>query len=344
MKQYTVTEIAAPGFGNQEAKISHRKSCENGTLNAEMEARMHEIIISGECMVRADVDDDGCFDGRPAELVTYVDDSGDLKTKPISFAAGDQHVRQKLAGGGYITGLAMKRGVEPAQGTIEEDLALTVDDLSEQNIHCGVHTGAQGNEENCDCGANHRIKDIFENGVLYGTEISGQVKGLLDFAGLPFSQTTMNSVFSGWASTVNQPGYFEGSTSMSRVGVILQRLHVAQKKLGASRPFAVSKHLKGPHLEVAKVVNYVEGYSFSQNLYLQKMHESFPSVPVEDLPQVFALDVPRIAQIAKAKAANYPPHERQEKEQAFLQAGIAYQSATEATLTDGTMRTFLISA
>ena len=131
---------------------------------------------------------------------------------------------------------------------------------------------------------------------------------------------------------------------MSRIKVILKRLDVAQKRLGAMRPFAVSKHLKGEHREVAKVVNYVEGDTFSQNLYLQKMHESFPDVPIDQLPQVFALDVPRIVQIAKAKAANYPIEQRENKERAFLYAGVAYQSATEATLTDGTMRTYVVTA
>lgn len=344
MKQIEVSEVPAPGFGNQDSTISHKKSFEHGSLTAEMESRMYELISSGECMVLAQEEDDGCIDGRSSEQVTFVNDAGELTTNPVTLEDGNLHVRQKLAGGGYITALAMKRGVEPAQSTIEQDLTDTVADLSQQSIHCGIHTGEHGSEENCDCGANHLIKQIMENGVLYGKEVSGQVEGLLSFAGLPFEQSVMNGVLSGWASTVNQPSYFEGSTSMSRVSVILKQLHVAQKNSGASRPFAVSKHLKGSHKEVAKVINYVDGYSFSQNLYLLKMSESFPEVPLNELPQIFAVDVPRIAQIAKAKAANYAQDERDKKEQAFLYAGIAYQSATEATLTDGTMRTFLIAA
>ena len=68
------------------------------------------------------------------------------------------------------------------------------------------------------------------------------------------------------------------------------------------------------------------------------MRERFPDSEDSELPQVFVVDVPRIVELAQAVSLNKPV------ENAFaiaLQAGVSYQLATAATLTDGSLRVFI---
>ena len=114
-----------------------------------------------------------------------------------------------------------------------------------------------------------------------------------------------------------------------------------QQKNGDESPVAASKHLRGGHREAFIVMNFSDGKTFSQADFRKKLLEQFPYVQEDDLPQVFVVDVPRIEYLARAMAKGRPDTDRAFETALF--AGVAYQLATAATLTDGSLRTFAVT-
>lgn len=327
-----IQEIKPLGYGNPDASISYAKQIESGELRPEVARKAVELIMSGECLVDVTEQDDGCIDGRTAAEVMFVNDEGEIETRPIM---DDAHERQKVAGGGYLTALAMYRALQGSSEHIDKDLARTVKHLSEQGVFCGAHTGAHGSDEKTDCGANDRVAEIFENGDHYQKQISADVAALLGVAGLDYDATVMQRVVSGWSMTLSEAEYFEGSTGTSRLDAIMgsiQALTAAQKP---TRPLAVLKHLTGDHNEDFIYINYIEGKTFSQAKFREKLAEVFPDLRSSELAQIFVVDVPRIVTLAQAMGSN------EEEREIALYAGVAYQLATAATLTDGTLRNFV---
>lgn len=332
----TVEEIEPLGYGNGESSISYRKQRESDELPQEVDVRARELISSGE-MMRTIIDlDDGCIDGRPAVELLYIDGSGKFYAKPINDAS--EHERAKVAGGGYVTGVAMWRALQPANVTIDDDLRLTAETLTREGVYCGAHTGAHSHDDATDCGANDKIDKVFANGVLYRKEIAANLRDLLTVAEIEFNETTLEAVLNGWAETLDRPDYFGASSGASRFSVIEDQLRAAQAECGDySKPVGVSKNLAGDHKEDYIVINYVEGKTFSQAAFRKQLTEDFPDIPDEKRAQAFVVDVPRIVTLAKAITGSNP-----EKFEQALYAGIAYQLATAATLTDGSLRTFIV--
>ena len=346
----TVTEISSLGYGNQESKISYDKQRENGELPETVSTKSVEIIKNNECLQPVNESDDGCIDGRPTIEVLCVDKTGELTSSSV----GDNtaHERAKVAGGGYMTSLAMQRALEEPNMTLDEDLGVVASKLTEKRIYCGAHSGAHSSTEACttDCGANDKFQKILENGVGYRGSIAENVRGLLAVADINFDDQVFNAVMDGWSKTLDNGAYFEGSTGDSRFTVIENSMKDAQEKSGSfERPVAVSKHLEGDHKESFIVLNYIEGKTFSQVQFAKKLAESFPDIDKKDLPQAFVVDVPRIVQLAKAMGAASTEDGRirsdleiEARTEKALYAGIAYQLATAATLTDGSLRNFVI--
>lgn len=349
----TVTEIPSLGYGNPDSKISYAKQLESGELTEAVAARAVELIASGEMMKAIDNDDDGCIDGRPTTELLYINETGEFYTKQVESNEG--HERAKVAGGGYMTSLAMQRALEEPSVTLDEDLANVANTLSTQEIYCGAHSGEHGHAEVTDCGANDKFQPIIENGIVFREPITGHVKALLEVAGVDFDQAIMDDVFAGWSKTLDRNEYFEGSTGKSRFGVIEQSMRDAQERTGSyEKPIAVSKHLAGDHKEDFIIINFVEGKTFSQVAFAKQLVEDFPEIPAEKRAQAFVVDVPRIVTLAGAIAAtsgndndssplDYSEREIAQRTAKALYAGVAYQLATAATLTDGSLRNFIVS-
>lgn len=332
----TVIEVPALGFGNPESKISYTRQRENGELPADVDGRAVEIITSGVAMRFITDTDDGCIDGRPAVELLYINEQCQFYTKPIEDAA--EHERAKVAGGGYITALAMKQALEAAAGHVDADMRSVADSLASAGVHCGAHTGAHGHSEATDCGANDKIETILAKGVSFQTEIAGELRDLLAVAGLDFKADTYEAVMDGWQRTLNQTEYFAGSNGATRFSAIEESLKKAQEARGDySKPVGVSKQLAGDHKEDYIIINYIDGKTFSQAAFRQQLIEEFPDIPDETRAQAFVVDVPRVVELAKAMTKD-----QEEDFLAALYAGIAYQLATAATLTDGTLRTFIV--
>lgn len=167
LQPVTVIEVAPMGYGNPDSSISRKKQLESGELEAEVDTKAQEFIISGEGIVEVQERDDGCIDGRETSEL-YVTEGGEFYTKS---ADNSNHERAKVAGGGYITTQAMRIGVGARGDSIDEDLARVGADLAEKEIYCGAHSGAHQHGEGTDCGANDKFPLILENGLKFREQI-----------------------------------------------------------------------------------------------------------------------------------------------------------------------------
>ncbi len=329
---YVVKEIPPLGVGNPDASISYKKQLESGELTAEVAEAAIEFIKSGEGMCPLTDHDDGCIDGRCAQRVLFVTEEGEFYERDIDDPS--EHLRAKVAGGGYITSLAMRAGLGSVSHSLDSDLALVIDDLAAQNMYCGAHTGEHGHDEVTDCGANDKFPQIIANGVLYKETIAANTIALIREAGVTVDSYILDMVFDGWKTAIDAQ-YGEDGTGASRFEVIESGLRKSQQTSGSKdKPVAVTKELKGTHKEDFIVVNYHEGKTFLQTALADHLREDFP----DKSAQAFVVDVPRIVALAAAQANG--------DEDVFNQAlcaGVAFQLATAATLTDGTLRTFIVN-
>ena len=325
----TVIELAPMGYGNPESSISRKKQLESGELESEVDTAAQEFIISGEGIVEVQEHDDGCIDGRET-LELYVTGGGDFYTKP---ADNSNHERAKVAGGGYITTQAMRLGVGRRGDSIDDDLALVGSDLAEKEIYCGAHSGAHQHGEGTDCGANDKFALILENGLTFSDQITASTEALVKAAGLEFHPEVLERVLANWQATLDDEGYFAGSTGASRLKTILATQAAATEAAGEEKPLAVTKHLDGDHNEDYIIVNYVEGTTFSQGAFADTLRESFPDKDDKNLAQAFVVDAWRVVELAEASVP-------EDEFETAMYAGVAYQVATAATLTDGTLKMF----
>lgn len=350
-----VTEISPLGFGNPEASISYVKQKESGELPDDVENVAVEIIKSGDCLIDLTELDDGCIDGRTVIRVTYVDISGEVRE--VQAELSDRHERYKVAGGGYMTALAMEFAFHPPRDGIDALLREVAAYLAEHGIFCGMHSGDHQNASggSTDCGANDKVLPIFVTAESFKTEISDTAESLIRVAGVDFDRRAQDSVEKGWATVARMSDAFEMSTGRSRYETVMGVLQEMQSTLAADekKPLAVIKHLQGDHKEDFIVVNYVAGKTFSQAEFRSRLVAQFPDLPSDVIPQVFVVDVPRIVALARVSAnknleslkQTLPESELDTADElAFataLQAGVSYQLATAATLTDGSLRTFI---
>jgi len=334
-KRAKVTVIEPMGYGNPDSAISYKKKIESGELASEIDNFTQEFIKNGEGLVAVHEHDDGCIDGRCSERVYTTEEELD------AIANGDDsqeytsenHERAKVAGGGYFTGEAARLGAGVRGESIDQDIARLGTDLAGKGIVCGAHSGGHMNGEGTDCGANDKFLPILENAAVYKEELGNTTAALFALIGLDFSEPTFDAVSAHWADAATDGAYFEGSTGKTRLKTVLNTQKTVNELDGVEKPVAVTKHLRGSHNEAYIIVNFVEGKTFSQNALLQKQREQFPGVPDEELPQAFVVDAWRVVQLADAAVED-------DKKQEALYAGVAYQLATAATLTDGSLKIF----
>ena len=330
-KEVTILEIAPIGYGNAESSISYSKQLESGELSPRVDARAAELMTSGELLVNVDEIDDGCIDGRPTETVLYVTEEGQLYEKS---ADNHNHERAKVAGGGYVTATAMRLGAGYKGETIDADILETGSVLTAKEVYCGAHTGEHKHEDGTDCGANDRMLEIFNTAIYFEEEVTGTTKALIETAGLEFNPDTFSQVMKNWQAIIEDDAYFEGSTGVSRLRAAQAIVQAAHADKQPDRPLSTIKHLAGSHKEDYLVVNYVEGKTLSQVKFADTLSEEFPELESENLAQTFVVDAWRIVELAQASV------EKDEVETAIY-AGVMYQVATAATLTDGSLRTFI---
>ena len=329
----TITEIEPLGYGNPDSAISYKKKIDSGELRQEVADRVAELLSSGELLVAVDNYDDGCIDGRPTESVLYITEEGEFYTKE---ADNHGHERAKVAGGGYFTGTAMRLGAGYKGETIDADMLATGSEVTSKGIYCGAHTGEHQHGEGTDCGANDKLLPIFEAALQFEDEIAGTTKALVEQAGLEFNPDTFAKVIAQWRTVLEDTGYFAESAGVTRLNAAEAIMAAAHTATSHEKPLSVIKKLSGDHQEIELAINYVDGKTVSQVALRDKLKESFPEIDPKDLPQVFVVDAWRIVQLAQAAVPEAHFEEA-------LYAGVMYQAATAATLTDGSLRTRIYS-
>ncbi len=349
-KLYAIVEIGTTGYG--EGKISYENYTSSAEYDSEIEARFFEIIRQLEALVDINDTDDGCIDGRyTVEL--YVNTKGDFE---LVLADNSNHERAKVAGGGYTTGLAMRLGSIGHGANVEDDLVETIETFDENGVHCGAHSAAQHHAHDEEytgegkpeipttgCGANDEFPVIINNAIAYCDEIKKSMEGLLGTVGMKFDNDMFESVIANWEAVMADQEYFSGSTGASRLRIILNLLAEKSIKAGGRKPVGVAKNLEGDHKEIAIVINFAEGKTVSQGLMAQKLAETLAekqAVDVEEvdkamLPQSFVIDAWRIINLSEALFDKDTSND--EDVARALYAGVMYQLATAATLTNGSL-------
>ena len=343
MTTYEVVEISPLGYGDADAKISLKKKQENGDLYQPAIERGAEVIRNGESMASITDIDDGCIDGRKALMLLFPSLNVDGDFKEIDITDPYEHKRAKVAGGGYMTSLVMKLALDPHITNIDEDLEGVAEHLTHLGIYCGTHTATHAGEGAVGCGANDGVATILTQQDKLKEDINKSIKDVLPLcrAGVEYSKEIETMTNAGVERTLGHDGYFNSSNGQSRFDVIMNSIAKTQQKVGGDKPVSVSRHLDGEHNEAFIVINTVEDKTFSQAAFMNKLKKEFPDVPEDKLPQAFVVDLPRVVLLARAMAKGRP-----NKEEAFqiaLYAGLGFQFAAAATLTDGSLRNFVVS-
>lgn len=338
-------EISPLRYGNEASSISYDKQLQSGELTTEAVKVALEAIHSKECMVAIHETDDGCIDGRCSATVSYFKDGQEI-TAP---ADNSNHERYKVAGGGYITGTGMvlALGSEYRQDTLDTQVAYTTALLNEKGITCGMHTAdVHGSLTGTGCGANDQLPTILRNGGVYADQIGANIEALVGIAGMPYKPEIFGRVLANWNETLETEGFSEESTGASRLIEMKKAVQLAQNQSNSEKPVAVSKHLAGDHKEDFIILNFVEGKTFSQDAFKKRLAAAFAIDPLskeaEGIAQTFVVDVPRIVAMSSALSTDETGETDNTRFETLLYAGVAYQLATAATLTDGSLRTFVV--
>lgn len=339
---YDVKEIAPLGYAGLNGKISYEQKLASGELKKEVADSGAEIIKGGECMKDITDKDDGCIDGRLAIRLLFPNGIEGEDFNEVEITDALDHHRAKVAGGGYITALAMKLALDGPSGSINQDLQSVADHLTRYGIYGGTHTGDHSHDGAVDCGANDRFSEIIQTGDDLRANIATTVQAVLPLchpcAQMP-PEITERTGRNTHAAATNEE-YAAASSGEARFGIIMNTIAEVQANLGNNKPVSVSKHLEGGHKEAFIVINAVPGKTFSQAAFHEQLKAANPDVADDALPQAFALDLPRVVELAEAMSKGHD--NEQEAFAATLYAGLAFQFATAATLTDGTLRTFVV--
>lgn len=343
LKLHLIDTIPAPGLGDEKSSIS-AKRLERMPEMRPLLQDLKEIVKSGECIVTCNHNDDGCIDGRCADLLAYPQD-GEFATKEVPDNKGNE--RAKVAGGGLITGLAMYKALGEGLVSPESDITFIADSFAHKGIYCGAHTGAHGSPDakKSDCGANDRFGEIIHTVIQNKNAVAGVTRRFMDYLGVTYNQEHMDNNIADWDCIVKLRDNFINSDGLMRLDAIREGVLIAQDTVTDDTKASVIKNLAGSHNEYELEVICDEGMTFSQTQLRDALLARHPEVDPDDLPQVFVLDLWRVRQLAEAIAA-IPDRdsgrirssdEINERFSRALHAGIAYQIGTYVTLTDGSL-------
>ncbi len=307
--EYKVTCLLPEGLGYGEGSISveQRLNDPNDPLTSEIIDKVDTIIAGGEILVARQGSDDGCPDGRRAGRFM----------KGLKFLE-HAYNRVKTFGGGLTQSVASQVGLGRAKSGLRKLFKSEADELEKAGIDYGAHTHKNASGDESGCGAIDQAPLIVSNVGVFRKQIKQTIGGLKDLLGrngVDASDENSNEVldnFEDYAKEHPNDDY----TGRSVIENVLEKERVVAE-------------LEDDHLEVAIVINLVEGMTVDQEL--------IRSV-TEDVAQVFPIDLPRKMEIADKR---YDDEDDSVKSKAVLSM-LAYALSTSATLTDGTLRVYVI--
>lgn len=311
LENINVERIAPEGLGFGHGSISVQDRLESGDLDQATLDVVEGIVHSDSAMVIVDADDDGCPDGRKAAAMIM---GRDRHTAP-----SHKH-RPKVFGGGATMATAALIGngaVDPSTETISEAFEYGIHRLENVGLNFGGHSAVKTADGKSGCGAIDEAPNIIKNIVRYREEIKGVIETLVDpeadKAELDGIMETAIDNFAAVSDTESsQEPTEEQQLSEYKGGSILSKFQHREKKIA---------ELEGEHKEVAIVMNIdVDGMTFDQDRVRKE---------TDDKAQVFAVDVPRMKDIADGMF-EYD----HDKKQALVSM-LMYSLGTAATLTKG---------
>jgi len=247
--------------------------------------------------------DDGCGDGRG-----IVQRSGAIFTKDGKEFKRSLN-RSKVFGGGMVMAAAARIGLGKAKGlTAKQNIEGAIDDLNDRGVDFGAHTDNHAHGELSGCGAIDRHPVILQAAVQFEEQIANTIADLdVDTTGIEEVQQNFRT----YAQEVaGQP--YSGREAKDSV--------VANGK--------IVKELADAHLETRVLLNLVEGFTVDQG-YVRDV--------TGGRAQVFAVDVPRIVEIADSLYDD--PSDRHKA----ILSELVYTLATAAVLTKGDLPVYKIA-
>lgn len=326
-------------LGNPDAGISVDKKLADGSLTEQELTTAHEVISNPECFVPVTERDCGCIDGRVAHRVIYYDADGQLTEREKDATTITHHNRAKVAGGGYCTVMMAKIGAFGAGESFDEDLRTVGVDLTDADIVCGAHTGDHAQEGTSDCGALDKKMSIMERAVANQDTLCANLEAAMNLAGLQYDDDAARRVLANWKATYENSDYARSDNPARHMDVIRgEIIPYAQEKVGNDdrHPVSVIKKLKGDHNEVGVALNLVPETTLSQRIYAKQMREKLDVAKDQPIPDMFCVDLWRVVELASV-------YENTPEYSDVLHGALAYQLATAAQLTDGTLRVYAVT-
>lgn len=310
--------LADDGLGFGEGTISAQDRIENEHMT-EREKRIGSEIITNDpevfTAVDTDAKDDGCGDGRQAARIFRILDEKTGEMQEFN----KSRRRAKLFGGGLVVAASMWRAIDGPthhQESVLGDRQFIAGKLADMNIEYGAHTDNGAKGESCGCGAIDKYPAVTANALKYRENIDATLKALY---GDSYDDNTdaINSVYSTYEAIKADETYFKNAAGQSTMDLI--------KSNGA-----VVKELADQHLETYVILNDIEGTTFDQ----RKFDEKLKAAGVDSEPQAFVIDIWRGRMYADAMA------------QVAVEslAGVDFEEARKKAYADFLIRTLAVSA
>lgn len=308
--EYKVTCIAPEGLGYGEGGISAKKRLEdpNDPLTPEIMDDVDTTITGADILVPIESDDDGCPDGRRAGRLL----------KGIQLLEKTYH-RAKTFGGGLTMSVSSQIGLGRAKSGLRRLFRSESDELEAAGLNYGAHTHKHASGHKSGCGAVDEAPAIIANASVYGEQIAGTlgaIKGILAKDGIDANKNNIDEVRQNYR-TYNSEHSDEGYSGKA----VIEETALEKDKVVAE--------LERDHLEVAIVINRVKGMTVDQELVRSV---------TGDVAQVFPIDLPRKLDIVNKR---YADEDEGVKSKAVLSM-LVYALSTAATLTDGSLRVYVI--
>jgi hypothetical protein len=292
------------GFGEGPISVQERLDPEHSHhLESETLNQLETAIQSPQIIVPLEADDDGCGDGRLwGRIFQKVGDTIETLKRSLH--------RSKVFGGGAVMMAAAHIGEGEAEGlSVRQTMSKAISTLRTSKVKFGAHTDNHAHGDKCGCGAIDNAPIIIQDAVTYREAITATIGVLTpDTEGL-------DGVFDNFTS------YAKATKDKPYAGRQVMDEIVDEK--------AVVKELEDDHLEAAIVLNLVPGHTVNQQ---------YVAEATEGKAQVFAVDVPRLQELAEKKH----PRDTGKQRVAFLSM-LVYTLATAATLTKGDLPVYTVA-
>lgn len=314
---HEVVDLAPNGLGYGEGKISTQTRIEKGEISS------GDLQVAGEIIqddpevfvpVDADAPDDGCGDGRRVKRVLRLNEETDIIEE-----LNKSRRRAKVFGGGLMAASSMWRSIAgtPQYGeTVLGDREFIAVKLKEMNIAHGAHTDIHASGDNCGCGAIDGYPNMTRNAGVYKKEIIGTLRALYGDS-FESNRAAIESVFATYGVLTDDEDYFSNAQGAKTRDLIASN-------------GSVIKELDAEHLEGKVVLNDIEGTTFDQRKFDEKLQAQGVTAEI----QVFVVDTWRGRMYSDAMA----------QVAADTLEGVDYEEARQKAYADFLIRTLAIAA